>query len=352
MSSTYQAVAIGDLHLDGMNADLGPDANRRIIAEVSVAEAWAVRNGINEILYTGDICNRAVMSYDAHELLTAQWRHHTHLTRRIIAGNHDFDEVGRHSLRLLKLMAETNDFGGNVHIYTEPEQVVVAGGVKLNLLPYPYPNAEVDFETGSCLNVAHFEVKGSVRDNGSPSASKYEVDEEGVWIIGHLHTPHEIGDNVHYVGTLFQRSFGEKLPKSFTHVRARMRDGDLQVRLDRIAHDPEFRLINLNIETAADLKKVTSNPLHLYKLFVSAAVNVPQQFYVDHPNVVRNDRYRTKKEKEAMMEQKIIMSTCENDDPFDSLEEYLEERHSQLTGKQLKRADQIMTEIRSKMEAS
>ena len=348
MTDVLDAVLIGDLHLDGMSADLGPDANRLQVAEVGKAEAWAVRNRVNEVWYLGDLCNRAVMSYEAHELLLAQWSLYPHLKRRVILGNHDWDEQGRHSLRLLKKVIEHGGLD-HVHIYEEATREKIAG-VPVNFLPYPYPDVEVDFKTRNCINVAHCEVKGSLRDNGTDSSSQVELDTDGFWVLGHLHTPHDVSDWAHYVGTLFQRNFGEALPKSFTHLKARMHNGKLQTKVYRIDNKPAFQLINLDVQQQSDLKQVTKNPLHKFKLFVSAAVKVPEQFLADHPNVVRAQPYKNKRERDALVEERIILSQeCEDDDPFGSLEEYLELEHPGLTKKQRKRALEINAEIRAEI---
>lgn len=350
-----EAVLIGDLHTDGMTADLGPEANRLQVAEVARAEAWAVRNNISEVWYLGDVCNKSKMSYEAHELLLDLWSTYPHLKRRVILGNHDFDEVGAHSLRLMEKLIEKGGLT-NVFIYTRPTREVI-GGVKVNFLPYPFPHIdEEDLLDGGidtyedCINVSHFEVKGSKRDNGSAGTSKMKVAQDCQWVMGHLHTPHDVG-NVHYVGTLFQRNFGESDDKSFTHLKARIHDKEFQCKLMRIKHEAAFKLINLDVATAADLKKVTTNRLHKYKLFISAAVRVPDQFMVDHPNVVRQDNYRTHKERDALVHQRVVLNqTCDQDDPFD-FADYLDVKASHLTDKQRARADAIMTEIRGVLEA-
>jgi hypothetical protein len=338
-------VSVGDLHMDGMSADLGPDANRLQVAELAKVEAWAVRNGVDEVWYLGDIGNKAIMSYDAHELLLTQWSLYPHLTRRIILGNHDWDEDGRHSLRLMKKVIDCGLLP-HVIIYETPTREII-GGVPVNFLPYPYPDVDTKFKTAGAVNVGHCEVKGSTRDNGSRSCSKVELDDRGFWVMGHLHTPHDVGDWCHYVGTLYQRNFGESLPKSFTHLQARVKDGRLQKKVRRIPHTPAFTLTNLDVQSLADLKKVDNNPLHLFKLFVSAVVKVPEQFLTDHPNVVRHQPYKNKRERDALIEERIALTQDhEDDDPFENLEEYLKVKQG-LEGKQLKRALRINDEIRA-----
>lgn len=347
------ALLIGDLHLDGMSADLGTEANRLCVREVAKAEAWAVRQGIDEIWYLGDVCNKTSMSYEAHELLVDQWSLYPHLRRRVILGNHDFAEVGSHSLRLLEKMVDKGTLP-TVTIYTRPVTEII-GGVRVNFLPYPFPNIDPEdmpegFDLEDAVNVSHFEVKGSKRDNGSPSGAKATVAKDCLWVMGHLHTPHDVG-NVHYVGTLYQRNFGESDEKSFTHLKARIVDKEFEYKLNRVPHEAAFKLINLNVEQTSDFQKVTNNPLHKYKLFISAAVRLTDKFLVDHPNVVRHDSYRTAKERDALIHQRIILTqTCEHDDPFE-FEDYLDTKHDYLTDSQRKRATQIMTELRGRLEA-
>lgn len=346
---TLSCLFLGDMHLDGMTADLGTHANRLQIAEYARAEGWAVRNGIDTVIYLGDVCNRGVMSYEAHGLLCVLWEKHPHLKRHVIIGNHDYLEHGKHSLTLIKIMSEQGAFGGNLKVYDEPTQVTLSG-VRVNMLPYPYPNMDVEFSTANCINVSHFEVKGATRDNGGKSNGKLTVLPDTVWVMGHLHTSQDVG-LVHYPGTLYQRNFGESLPKSFTHLRARIsHHGQLQVKLNRIPVEPDFRLVNLNIETKADLKKITSNVLHKHKLFVSAAVRLPDNFLAQHPNVLRQDNYKTGKERDAFVNSQIITNqTCEQDDPYDSLPDYLEAKHGHLNKRQVARATDIMQEIQSKL---
>ncbi len=334
-------VVIGDLHLDGMNDDLGEEANSLIMAEVEKAEAWAVDNGVPEIWYPGDVCNRPVLSYDAHLKLRTTWRKRK-LIRRVIPGNHDFREMGHHSLLLLDKLDIPN-----MHVYATPTQVEV-GGIPVNFVPYPYGVEEpCELDPDDCINVGHFEVAGATLDNGHPGRGKRGVPKGTKWVLGHLHTPHDVGD-VHYVGTLFQRNFGEKLPKSFTHLRARYRNNELEWKLDRVENDPDFKLITLEIESQKDLEQVNHNQLNRYKLVVSKSVTLTDTFMSSHPNVVRQDSYKTKLEKQLLTSD-AIMSQVMTDEGWLDYQDYLRQYHSHLDKKQMKMADRVMTEIISEL---
>ena len=341
----FSAVVIGDLHLDGMQADLGEEANRLQIREIGKIEAWASANSISHVIYLGDICQRTTMSYEAHKLLHAQWSKNTHLKRHVIIGNHDFAENGVHSLTLLKdtiLPALPHVF-----VYDSMTTVVIEG-VQVNFLPYPYPDIEWDGDLENSINVSHFEVKGSIRDNGSSSSSKKGVMSNSVWMMGHLHTPHDVG-NVHYVGTPYQRNFGESLPKSFTWLRARMNKGVLQTKIERVPLDPTFKLITLDIQSDEDLQAITDDPLNKYKLVISQAVSLTDNFLAKHPNVVRHDGYRNQKEREMMLSSIDISQIVDQGNPYD-IEDYVESKYPDSTEKQKLRAKQIVNEIKAELE--
>jgi len=335
-------ILIGDLHLDGMQADLGAKANSLQMREVAKAEAWAVANGIPEVVYLGDLCNRHVLTYDGHLLLHAQWSKYPHLIRRVILGNHDFAEDGVHSLRLLSTLRPLP----NVHVYDKPTTEDI-GGVTVNFLPYPYPDVDWGGELDGCINVSHFEVKGARQDNGAQSRSTKGVPKGTVWMMGHLHTPHDVG-SVHYVGTLYQKTFGESLPKSFTWLKAKAGD-KLKTKVERVPVDPAFKLITLDIEEEDDLKQIDSNPLTKYKLVVSQAVGLSDQFLSSHPNVVRHNSYRTKDERAMLLESFDVTQVVDQGNPY-QVSEYLKVKHAYLSDKHFARADEIVREIKSRIE--
>ena len=317
----FKAVAIGDLHLDGM-MDLGLEGNEKVIKEVQRVQNWCLDNGVFNIILLGDVCDKPILSYEAHRLLMETFARFKDMTYYIILGNHDWRSNGNHSLQLLESFYKNSD---NVHIITEPTQHLF-GKVKVNFLPYPYPNKKCDLDLKNAINVAHFEVEGSTRDNGSLNDGGAKVPKGTTWLMGHLHTPHDVG-GVHYVGTLFQRNFGESLPKSFSFIQAKMSSGQLTTKIRRVNHEPLFKLINKDIVEQDDLTSITSNPNHLYKLTVAANVILPPTFLLGRPNIVRTQVYKNKAEKALLLSDYIIIEQSDGSDDYDvheGLDDYLE----------------------------
>lgn len=337
-------LAIGDLHFDGLK--FLPDGNSLIRDEIAKVEKYAIRNGIQHVVYLGDIADKPVLSYEAHEMLLDVWgKNQDLLTRHVILGNHDYSHVGRHSLTILKKAFE----GSNVHIYTEPTKVDI-GGISVNFLPYPFPNIEDDIELTGCVNVSHFEVAGAMRDNGTPSTAKYQPPSRTHWVMGHLHTPHDVG-LVHYVGTMFQRNFGESLPKSFSRVKARLKDGELQLKKTRIENHPSFQLSTIVAERASDLESVPYEPTHFVKLLVSSKLHLPADYLSSRPNIVKVQVFATKSERKALVEDSVITSVDILDfDAFDRLGDYLSNYYPNLTDDELSRIHTIMGNVRRNLE--
>jgi hypothetical protein len=114
--------------------------------------------------------------------------------------------------------------------------------------------------------------------------------------------------------------------------------------------EPAFTLTNLIVETADDLKKVTDNPLHKFKLWLSAAVRLPENFLLNHPNVIRHDTYRSKKELRVKVERDVVADDdIALDDPFSGLVDYFES--TEIEAGVLQRALAIANEISQEMEA-
>jgi hypothetical protein len=106
-------------------------------------------------------------------------------------------------------------------------------GVPVRFLPHPYTKT-----SSKRLNIGHFEVTGAIRDNGYKI--KEGIENSNLALVGHLHTPHRIGNN-YFSGTLYQTNFGESLPKSFHHFKVR---DDLKCKILNIRNEPEYILEN------------------------------------------------------------------------------------------------------------
>lgn len=302
-------IAIGDLHLDALTKHFPGDLSYQLqYFEIEKALDYAISSGIKHAIFLGDVSehwqlsqlgqqylNRLLVQYDGR--IQMYW----------ILGNHDFAEDGRHSflpiIELLPILKTTR-------IFTSPETVSI-DGVKFNFSPYPHKK-----EVANAVNVGHFEVSGSTRDNGHKIKSAHNPKPKALWIMGHLHTPHTVG-SVYYAGTLYQLNFGESLPKGFLRIQARMRNGVLQHKITRIKNTPRFQFFNLPVESKEDLRKIQNNPLFLYKLFVSSEYDLPLSVLDSFPNIVDHKGFSNKKELEAMMDDTVLDIGEDNIPVFD-----------------------------------
>lgn len=343
----YHAINIGDAHFDKLSTHLGDKGNLVIGAELRKPLLYAKNNGIPHVVLLGDIADKARLSYQAHKiLLKVLAEFDGFLDIYIILGNHDWDEEECHSLEIIETLYELGMFK-TVHVITKPEQRMI-GGVCVNFLPYPctepLPKPE-GYEAGRVC-YGHFEVPGAIRDNGMKiKGDVVESDDDDVYIIGHLHTPHDVG-NKHYVGTLYQTNFGESLPKSFTESKFRVKGGVLKKQLVRHANDPNFKLFNVTIEDVADLKQCHSkNPLHFFKLFIKEDVVLPDDWLAKNPQVLHTNSFKTQRDLTELVRDTLMIDEGDEDNPdVDArLVEYLEA--SKASKAHIKRALEILNTL-------
>lgn len=284
-------VTIGDLHFDKLDA-LIPGANALTAKCVRRVFKYALANGIQTVVFKGDIGDKPKLSQDAQVALIDVIfdPKYKDLDLHFILGNHDFAEDGSYSLLWLETLAA--HLKSNIHVYSKPTEVDI-DGVPFLMLPHPY----TDTEKGK-VNVIHFEVSGSTRDNGR------SIDEgpknKHFCLAGHLHTPHRVR-NTWYSGTLFQTNFGESMPKFFHHVTL---DSPTDYEVKRIPFKPPWELNNVIVSSMDDLKDIKHESHILYKLFVKDGadidINHVMQKYV---NVVRHNSFKSKKDLQQQIEE-------------------------------------------------
>lgn len=251
---------------------------------------YALKHGISYVFLYGDICDHARMSYDGHiwfgeVILDDKYKDLIFYT---ILGNHDMDEKGRHSLEVLEFYARK--MKRNLKILVNSCEVGIEK-VPVHFMPYP------DINTSSKhLNVGHFEVAGSMRDNGRIVKEGHHS--KHLSAVGHLHTPHRVG-RTYFSGTLYQTNFGESLPKSFHHFRVLP---DLRHKVLDIPNEPAFKLFNLKIFSRKDLHQISKEELYLYKLFVQDGVRINPDDLSKYPNVIRINRFKDEKDLKAQLE--------------------------------------------------
>jgi DNA repair exonuclease SbcCD nuclease subunit len=286
-----ELVGIGDLHLDKLD-NIIPDASSLICRSVRRVFKYALERGVHNVLFYGDVCDKPSMSSEAQcqfldTLLREEYRD---LTMHFVLGNHDFHENGDYSLRFLEVIADRVDF--NIKVYTKPK-IVNIDGVPFKMLPYPYEETEK-----GAVNVIHFEVAGSTRDNGrqideGPSNSHF-------CLAGHLHTPHVVR-NTHYSGTLYQTNFGESMPKFFHHAKIH---GVKDYEVTQVPFKPPWELNNLIVEAPRDLKKIREEAHILYKLFVKDGADIDINAVLSkHHNVVKHNAFKSKRDLKQQIEE-------------------------------------------------
>lgn len=270
------------------------DANGKIIRSIKRVLKYARDNGVRTIIQYGDIADKPELSYDAQRVLYSLFLSKAckEFDFHFIPGNHDFAETGIHSLTILETISKLTT--KNIKVYSSMEEVELEGR-RFNMMPHPF----TEFKRES-LNVAHLELKGSFRDNGR--MVDHGLKTKHAAVIGHLHTCHRI-KRAHFSGTLYQTNFGESLPKSFHHVKYED-DDPYSIEVTNVPFEPPWKLINLEIETESDLSQIEEDPDTLYKLFVKEGLDLDLMDVMrDHPNVVRHNKFKNKKELKELIEE-------------------------------------------------
>jgi DNA repair exonuclease SbcCD nuclease subunit len=286
-----EVITIGDLHFDKLDS-LIPGASSLIARCVRRVFKYAMEHGIQTVIFKGDIGDKPKLSQDAQVALIEVIfdPKYKDLDLHFILGNHDFAEDGSYSLRWLEVLAQ--QLQSNIHVYSKPTEVDM-DGVPFLMLPHPY----TDTEKGK-VNVIHFEVSGSTRDNGRA------IDEgpknKHFCLAGHLHTPHTIR-NTYYSGTLYQTNFGESMPKFFHHVTVES-PSDYEVK--RVPFKPPWELNNVIVSSMDDLKDIRHEAHILYKLFVKDGADIDINHVMQrHANVVRHNSFKSKKDLQQQIEE-------------------------------------------------
>lgn len=283
-----KALAVGDLHLDGL-ARLFPANHLELQqAEIEKVYSYGYRKGINNVFYLGDIGDTHVLSAEATcVLISILKKYDKDFHQYLILGNHDFRENGVHSMKVIETLIELRILK-NVKLFVR-QTVCEVDGIPVNFCPFPNKEGKAHH-----LNVGHFETPGAKNDNGYPVKEGQPVDEKHLWVLGHLHTPHG-----NFTGTLYQLSFVESEKKGFEVIEVTSKKGRLKMKREHVRTSPDFRLKTLEVETKHDLKKIKDNPNWKYRLIVKSDYELPDDIMGMYPNVVTMVGYKTKKQKEA-----------------------------------------------------
>lgn len=330
-------IGIGDLHYRKMD-NLIPDAPTKIAQCLHRVFGYAMNQGVQHIIFYGDVCETPRLDYASEVslysvLLSPKYRD---LKFRFILGNHDYAEDGTHSLEVMKVIAKECDV--NFEVYTEATRIKIEGE-RFKMLPYPFTDTEA-----SCVNVGHFEVKGSTRDNGRTIDEGVETVHHGV--LGHLHTNHRVG-KMHYSGTLYQTNFGEQERKFFHHCK--VQDGKLSV--TNVAFKPPWILRNLQVNTVEDLSGLdTDDNRILFKLFIKDGLDLDREdLLTKYPSIVKTNYFKNKQELKLMvsegwkLDQDLVEQSVSNIDERALVTARLEQT---LKPRQVRRGLEILDKLR------
>ncbi len=281
-------LGVGDLHFRKLD-NIIPDASHKIAQCLHRVLGYALNHGVQTIIFYGDVCEFPRLDYKSEVALYSVLldQRYKDLDLRFILGNHDFEEDGSHSLEVMQVIAKACQV--NSKVYTQAQRVKLEGE-KFKMLPYPFTDTE-----SSCINVGHFEIKGSLRDNGRVIEEGVETDHYGV--MGHLHTNHKVR-NFHYSGTLYQTNFGEAENKFFHHCK--VQDGKLKVA--NVPFESPWVLRNVKITSPEDANQIERSDRVLYKLFVKNGVDLDVEgLLAKYPNIVKSNFFKTKQELQLMV---------------------------------------------------
>lgn len=298
-------MTIGDLHLDKLTK-YWPEANAMQLGHVRSVINTNLLRGITNVLFLGDIAegirdttgNKVRLSEDAQvQLLHFFAEFDGKVQIDVLLGNHDLAERGSHSLQIF-IAAQKAGFFKTVRFYEEPT-IIKRDGVKISALPFPHkvPHEEANF------GIAHYEVYGALGDSGHKVGGEEFVFDTPI-VQGHLHTPQKVR-NHRYPGTLYQLSFGERLPKGYGVVRATKE----KFAYKWVQAKPPFELRNVRIEKVSDFDALTPDPKVLQKLFVPDDIKIPQTLLQKYPNIVNALQYSNEKELASLEAAELLLET-------------------------------------------
>jgi DNA repair exonuclease SbcCD nuclease subunit len=296
-----EAIFYGDNHFGGLGSlfpNYSFDPDDMAYKSLAYALDYAKENGIKDVFLLGDVFHTPHPTQSQQRRLLRFFLKYPRLRIHAIAGNHDFSTEDELSLEMVDFTAEISSNLEHVKFYTKPTLLEIKG-VPVSLLPWPHAST---LEKSS-LNVAHIEVSNSVSDNGKTLKTGYKISKSGVYVIGHLHRRQSYSKRVYYPGTMYQRTFGEPLPKGFCRGTIKRVRGELEWDMDWIQTQPPYELHNIRINDPADFKLITKPDPHKirqYKLFIRKGIEIPTGFLEDYPNVIETAGKLSVKEIESL----------------------------------------------------
>lgn len=310
--SELEAIALSDLHFDGLNKHF-VDGNERIIQEMEKIYQYALKNGIKHVFMPGDLADTPDLDWDTYgKLFEFLLKYDGLVSTYYIAGNHDFADISNTSMNFLHRLSKSKAFK-TLHIYLKPERVVIEG-VPVNFLPYPC--LETLSTKQGALNMAHVEYSGAIGDNGRVLKTKHELatHKNDFTVSGHIHQYQFMPTKrAVYCGNPFQKNFGESLPKGFIHFKASMVGNKVDFKHKFVENKPNFQLINVYVEDLNDYKKLEHSNNIRYKLHVDPEVPVPADLMLNYPNITGGIFVTGQKKVKGVEEQELKIEKVDID---------------------------------------
>jgi hypothetical protein len=348
---TCEFVYITDTHLTKLRR-LFPETHLLVTEqELEKPLKYAAKNGIQTIIHGGDVSDIPFLNHLYFKMLLKLIRRYSELSFYFLLGNHDYEDSETHSLQFLQMFEEAKLIA-NVRVVTVPTLFKIEG-IPFNFVPFPYCQFKY---AHPCINLAHLDVKGAVRDNMMRVTRGVDLSgtSKQFNIIGHIHKFQILDERTMYPAALYQTTFGEDPDKGFTHFRARIRNGKLRVDYKRVAGRQDFTLENLKIESKAGFKLIQKDPSILYKLHLLDGVQIPSKLHTLRPNVFEIKSAKSgmavynRDLSEDMYTGSETVNELISNDPLWKLREYLKQHG--LHKLERKRAFQIVESILKHLE--
>lgn len=323
-----KCVVTSDWHLGGMQKVLANPV-QSMIHEIHKPFKYAISNGIEHVFVPGDISDTDRLDeYTFIQLVTLLLTYDKHLNTYYIRGNHDIAHKYRTSLDVLQFMSD-NKFFKNFKIFKTSELINVED-VPIGMIPYPDKELTTTGRIRAPLLFAHVESPGAVGDNGRPLKCKKDVIRRytGDFLVsGHIHQYQYLENSrTLYGGTLYQKNFGEKLPKGFLDLNVEHTGRELFVDHEFIPNQPEFTLKTVHIRKSSDWDKILTDSSVRYKVLVdrNSGVVIPKNMLVDHDNIVYLNGVDSKRESGITEIEVKSLKSLPKFNPVYGLNKYLE----------------------------
>lgn len=351
-----RGIVTSDWHLNGMNKIFRSPTEKQI-AEIHKPYRYAAEHGIEHVFVPGDMSD--VPRMDEHTLIAIVkllLTYDGHINTYYELGNHDVAHNTKTSMDVLKLFADSGFFK-TFHLFYQPELRKIDG---VNVCFMPYPHLEVLKAPKPPLVFAHIEIAGAIGDNGRPL--KHGDDEKfirqpGDFVFsGHIHQQQFLkSKRFAYCGSLYQKNFGESLPKGWIDFTAKYQDGKLVVKNDFIANKPDFTLETKIIESSDDWDSLTHDESIRYKILTADGVIVPKNIMKDFPNIIylmgagKSIKVNMEGDDSVGQDASLTIKDLPKFSPTTGLKKYL--KGAEMDDKQTKRARELVREALAAVQA-